>query len=42
MEARRICHGIAFQPDIQYLIDPAGTREISNAFLLGAKIAIQL
>ena len=35
-------HGIAFQPDIQYLIDPAGTKEISNAFLVGAKIAIQL
>ncbi len=33
--------GIAFQPDIQYLIDPAGTKEISNAFLAGAKIAIQ-
>lgn len=34
--------GIAFQPDIQYLIDPAGTKEISNAFLIGARIAIQL
>ncbi len=33
--------GIAVQPDIQYLIDPAGTKEISNAFLAGFKIAVQ-
>jgi porin len=33
--------GIAFTPDIQYVIDPAGTREIDDAFLAGAKITIQ-
>jgi porin len=33
--------GIAFQPDIQYVIIPAGTREIDDAFLAGARIMIQ-
>jgi hypothetical protein len=31
----------AIQPDIQYVINPAGTREIDDAFLAGAKIMNQ-
>lgn len=34
--------GITFQPDIQYVIDPAGTGAIDNAFLIGAQITIAL
>jgi porin len=34
-------HGITFQPDIQYVINPAGTKEINDAFLAGAKVTIQ-
>lgn len=33
-------HGITLQPDIQYIIDPAGTGEIDDAFLLGAQVTI--
>ena len=33
-------HGITFQPDIQYIIDPAGTGKIDNAFLIGAQVTI--
>jgi porin len=33
--------GIDFQPDIQYVIDPTGNKEINEALLVGAKIAIQ-
>jgi porin len=34
-------HGIAFQPDVQYVANPAGTKEIDDAFLVGAKVTIQ-
>ena len=34
-------HGIEFQPDIQYIIDPAGTGDIDDAFLIGAKVVVQ-
>ncbi len=34
-------HGVTFTPDIQYIIDPAGTKEISNAFLIGARTTVQ-
>jgi len=33
-------HGISLQPDLQYIIDPAGTGEIDDAFLLGAQVTI--
>uniref|UniRef100_UPI0025D3A801 carbohydrate porin n=1 Tax=Thiocapsa sp. TaxID=2024551 RepID=UPI0025D3A801 len=32
--------GILIQPDIQYIIRPAGTGEIDNAFLIGARVSI--
>jgi porin len=32
--------GITFQPDIQYVNDPAGTGKIDNAFLIGAQVTI--
>ncbi len=34
-------HGIAVQPDFQVVFDPAGTKEINHAILVGGKIAIQ-
>jgi porin len=34
-------HGIEFQPDIQYIIDPAGTGDIDDALLIGAKVVVQ-
>ena len=34
-------NGVTFTPDIQYVIDPAGTAEISDAFLIGARTTIQ-
>ena len=34
--------GIAFQPDAQYVFNPAGTKEINDAILIGAKLTIQL
>lgn len=33
-------HGITLQPDIQYIIDPAGTGEISDALLVGAQVTV--
>jgi porin len=33
-------HGITFQPDIQYIIDPAGIGKIDNAFLIGAQVTV--
>lgn len=32
--------GIAVQPDLQYVINPAGTKQISNALLIGARISV--
>jgi porin len=32
--------GIAFQPDVQYIMTPAGTGEIPNAWLLGAQVTV--
>ncbi|WP_462319919.1 carbohydrate porin [Halochromatium sp.] len=32
--------GITLQPDMQYIIDPAGTGEIDDALLIGAQITI--
>ncbi|AFL72334.1 carbohydrate porin [Thiocystis violascens] len=34
-------HGIAIQPDLQYVIRPAGTGDIDNALLIGAKVSVQ-
>jgi len=33
--------GLSFQPDIQYVIRPAGTGTIDNALVIGAKVAVQ-
>ncbi len=33
--------GMALQPDLQYIINPAGTNDIDNAFLIGARFTIQ-
>jgi porin len=33
--------GISIQPDLQYVINPAGTKQIEDAFLIGAKVSIQ-
>jgi porin len=35
-----LTRGIAIQPDIQYIIRPAGTGEIDNAFLIGARVSV--
>jgi len=32
--------GISIQPDIQYIIRPAGTDEIDNALAIGAKVSV--
>jgi len=32
--------GILIQPDIQYIIRPAGTGDIDNAFLVGARVSV--
>ncbi|WP_240905769.1 carbohydrate porin [Thiorhodococcus mannitoliphagus] len=32
--------GISIQPDIQYIIRPAGTGDIDNAFLIGARVSV--
>lgn len=34
-------HGIGIQPDLQYIIRPAGTGEIDNALAIGAKLNVQ-
>ncbi len=34
-------HGIALQPDLQWIINPAGTRDIPDAFLMGGKIYVE-
>ena len=34
-------HGIGIQPDLQYIIRPAGTGEIDNALAIGAKLSVQ-
>ena len=36
-----LARGIEFQPDIQYIIDPAGTGDIDDALLIGAKVVVQ-
>lgn len=36
-----LTRGISVTPDLQYLIRPAGTGDIDNALLLGAKLSIQ-
>ncbi len=36
-----LTRGIAITPDVQYIIRPAGTGDIDNALLLGAKLSIQ-
>ena len=35
-----IGRGLEFQPDLQYVIRPAGTGEVDNAFVFGAKIKL--
>ena len=32
--------GLLFQPDVQYLVHPNGTRTIPNAFTIGANIVV--
>jgi porin len=34
-------HGIGIQPDLQYIIRPAGTGDIDNALVIGAKVTVQ-
>ncbi|WP_295399666.1 carbohydrate porin [uncultured Thiocystis sp.] len=34
-------HGIAIQPDLQYVIRPAATGDIDNALVIGAKVSVQ-
>jgi porin len=34
-------HGIALQPDLQYIIRPGGTGTVDNAFAIGARLSIQ-
>lgn len=36
-----LARGIEFQPDIQYIIDPAGTGDIDDALLIGVKVSVQ-
>jgi porin len=33
--------GVAFQPDLQYVVNPAGTKQIADALLIGARVSIQ-
>ncbi|WPL19870.1 Outer membrane protein D1 [Thiorhodovibrio winogradskyi] len=33
-------HGIAIQPDLQYILRPGGTGDIDNALVIGAKISL--
>ena len=36
-----LARGISFQPEIQYIIRPAGTGKVDHALAIGVKVAVQ-
>ena len=36
----RLCPSLVVQPDVQYIINPGGTTDLNNAFVIGARAAV--
>ena len=36
----RITPSLVVQPDLQYIINPGGTTDLNNAFVIGARAAL--